>query len=763
MTRKALALCGCDGTRLALCVVLLGAFGCNPSPKVTVRGTVRDPESGAPIAGARILVDDKAAASRTGADGSFHVEVAQGRHALRAQAPHRCGSREEVTVGAKNKPLVLHAAAALSVRGPTNQVGFGTDVALEAVARCGDIESIAWKQVSGPSLHLTVDATRSERLVIRTHALSELTQLTDAVGIVPFSRKERGDYRFEVRVTFRDREPEQTTVRVTSSATATGTYQVPTGADLYLNGGANATHAWTLVQSPRGSKAMLADAATRTPHFRPDRFGEYVVRHDPSGTVLDIQAGAYEDVPHDCGRVGCHQAEDRGWESTAHAATFRRGVTGELGAGFNRTCWACHATGVDPGVQNGGLLETAHRTGWNPAQPNESAWENAPRQIRRHGSVWCSACHGPGRILPPEYKWEYQAKFGVAVCARCHDAQEDPDSPHESWQVAEWRNALMSKFTRGLTDSDPALREGCASCHSAQGFVEWTRRGAHMAPNRSTVAAITCATCHDAHGNGGPHGVRLFNAPLNVAGMAAPPMGTGTICANCHRAEPDSQFLSSWADAPSLRAPHAPQTDVLLGRAAHAIRRNEENAHANLPNACVACHMTAPATSADRTHTGGHTFSVRDLSTNEPRWNPTACASCHQGQTPDHIGERDWNGDGRVTPIREEFTSALETAKQKLQTRISALAVRDDCEAPATASHFIDHDGELVLASATNALLGDCNRNGSFDGEEHAASTRRVPRVLLNAAYNLQLVTKDGSYGVHNPNYTFRILRELTH
>ncbi len=733
---------------------------CGPTEHVQVTGVVRDGRTGQALGGA-LVRGPGGAEAQAGDDGRFEIRLPVGDEVLvRAATAERCPGEARVEVTKSESPEVtVNLFPRLELEEEHAQVGFGREVRIEARTRCDDDALLRWTQVAGPDLGDRMRVEDGGRtVVVRTHRLEELVELDDRLGVVPLSRRGRADYRLAMEAELAGTVVERR-VRVTAAGTASGTYQIPTGADLYLNGGAREEHRWTLLSKPDGSRAEMIDADSRTPHFRPDVFGQYMVRYEPTRLDLNLQAGPFEEVPRDCGREGCHRAEDQGWASTRHARTFRRGLEGELGAEFSEECWSCHATGVDSGVDNGGLHTTARRIGWTQPEPHPGAFDEAPRLIRRHGSVWCSACHGPGRILPPQFHWEYGAKYQAGVCARCHDAVDEPDAPHDSWQYREWEASAMATFVRGLAGDDPALRDGCASCHSAQGFISWTREGAHIRPDHGTVAAITCATCHDPHDASRPFSLRVHETVEEIAGREATGLGNGAVCATCHR----SGVAQAERDA---MAPHAPQADVLLGRGSALLREPVTGSHSRLGNSCVSCHMARPPAGDPLLgRAGGHTFSVRDLGSEGPATNLAgiSCAPCHGTETPPQAigGIRDWDGDRRADDVGRELDRALAAARTALRERIAFARVHDECAEPQLARDFVERDALLVLTDGGGRLLGDCDADGELTGRERPVGVDQLSRALRKVVWDVALLEKDGSHGRHNPAFAFAVLRAI--
>jgi len=741
--------------------LLLGPAGCGPAEQRDVTGVVRDGRTGEALSDA-VVRGSRGVETRSDDTGRFTLPLPVGSdRVVRAAQAQRCPGETRVDVtrdGAAD--VTVHLFPRVELEEEFLQVGFDQEVRIEATLRCDPEAVLRWSQATGPELaperFVVEDGGRLVRL--RTLPLADLVALEDRLVVVSLSRAQRAEYRLAMETEL-GHGLEQRTVRVTAAGTTAGVFQVPTGADMYLDGGSFESHGWELLSKPEQSSAELIDADTRTPHFRPDRFGQYMVRHVPRGLDINIQAGPYDEVPRDCGREGCHRPEDRGWQATAHARTLRRGLSGELGEDFDERCWSCHANGVDPGVGNGSLLQVARRLQWSQPEPAGDLWEQAPRAVRRFGSVWCSACHGPGRILPPPFHWEYGAKYRASVCARCHDAVDDPDAPHDSWQQREWRAAPMATPVISAAEGEPALRRRCASCHSAQGFVAFTRRGEHIVPDAGSVEVVTCQACHDPHDGTRPRALRAYEDVDDVAGVPARGLGTGAVCVLCHRTGIAREGMDS-------AAPHAPQGDVLLGRGSHVIHGRMIGAHSQLANTCVACHMARPgADDPFLGRAGGHTFSVRDLATVRPRAvvSPTACASCHGIDVPPQAigGIRDWNGDGRADNVGEEFDRSLTAALQELRQRITFARVHDECETPTLARDWVERDALLVLTDGQGRLLGDCDGDGAIGRREHVVGVEQISREVRAMIWDVSMLDKDGSRGRHNPAFAFTILREV--
>jgi hypothetical protein len=318
-------------------------------------------------------------------------------------------------------------------------------------------------------------------------------------------------------------------------------------------------------------------------------------------------------------------------------------------------------------------------------------------------------------------------------CAQCHADVDPPEAAHLTPEVEEWRLSAMSTLPAELTNAHPTSREECASCHRGPGTF---------------VAPVTCGSCHEP-GAVAPHGLRVHDTVPAIAGAPADHLGSGAMCASCHRSD------GSGPDA----APHAAQSEVLLGRGARLVPPMEDGAHRFIVDTCVRCHMARPALGDPlRGRVGGHTFAMRARG-GEPAFNEAACTPCHGRVEPAAIGgERDRDGDGVAATVTREHAGALARVDGLLRERILGLGRRDRCSPARVATDVVEHDARLLLTDASGALLGDCDGSRSFEAGEAAVTARALPRRLADVAHDVVLLRSDGSSGLHNPAYTFRVL-----
>ncbi|MBD3236444.1 MAG: hypothetical protein GF330_07060 [Candidatus Eisenbacteria bacterium] len=334
--------------------------------------------------------------------------------------------------------------------------------------------------------------------------------------------------------------------------------------------------------------------------------GPYRPRHEP----------AYSGVAY-CG-LECHDAEGHGanyatWLLTSHADAFDRA---RASGAMDDWCAQCHAVGY-------GDVDSA---GWSR---HNGGFDEVP--IAALEGVQCESCHGPlsgtdGEILA-DHATRARGDFLLAIgsstdpqgCGLCHeDYVEYPPHASSHAYVSEWE---ASGHARSADDPD-AQADGCASCHTAQGFLtsldEWSGEYGEALP-------LVCAACHDPHGSDHP-------ANLRIAYGGSP----GDVCRQCH----------SDADQGYPETPHAPQAQMFAGAGGYEYAGGSfaSSLHQNVAQrGCVDCHFAAPAAES-------HSF-IAD---------PASCTACHPDASGSSFAWSDGMAtvDSLLTVLREELDRA---------------------------------------------------------------------------------------------------------
>jgi hypothetical protein len=280
---------------------------------------------------------------------------------------------------------------------------------------------------------------------------------------------------------------------------------------------------------------------------------------------------------------------------------------------------------------------------------------------------------------------------GTAICVTCHNATT------MEMVAEEWEESVHGM---GSTVGYAGGRNGCAKCHSHEGFVETQHTGMDTtAANIPIATVIQCNTCHDFHesldfeNDGMDYALRTTSPVTLMAdnSVVADVGGNGNLCVNCHqprRAAPEDDGTGNFTITSSHWGPHhGPQGTFLIGFGAYEFGSAYSSSTDHTEVGCAGCHMHGDPTN--------HTF--------EPQLE--ACQVCHTDAT-----NFDVNG------VQTDIEGLLTTLGDKLK-----------------AEGMLDADGHLVTGTYTIAKSG--------------------------ALWNYLAVEEDRSLGVHNPKMTKEMLQ----
>ena len=407
-------------------------------------------------------------------------------------------------------------------------------------------------------------------------------------------------------------------------------------------------------------------------------------------------------------------------------------------------------------------------------------------------------------------KWT-RVSFSEGVCASCH---QDASHHYKPSQWATSAHAQRDLVSNATFESRGTTAAHCGRCHSAQGYAAYSAQLAvgdagllhkpdgtaadeaylrGLGLQASTVEAITCAACHNPHDASNPGQLRvagsikaLPNGLTNIvdAGMGA----TCMACHNTRNAEHDD-FVAAATD---FSGPHTPsQTDVLYGFNAYFMPRLNPSPHLSVTDTCAGCHVAIPtATEKAAGQTDNHNFATDD----------TVCASCHSSST---------NGEALLSANDAqlgELSTAIGTKAlaviNALYTAGNTVSVRAYRQTTDQYSSAAATTADILLATAPTAVLLrsaihgttsftltlaapvsvtwvattsapaitetlsqiDCQISGiTITGQTTppvppALTGAPVPAIATNsvvakASWNLQLLSNDGSRGLHNPDF----------
>ncbi len=428
------------------------------------------------------------------------------------------------------------------------------------------------------------------------------------------------------------------------------------------------------------------------------------------------------------------------------------------------------------------------------------------------GNIQCESCHGPQPASHSAASAGRQT-VNMGMCGQCHDAPTHHDFPNE------WARTPHSdvEFAReeGTYEKRTTSAGHCGRCHASQGFLSYSERLEAGNPNTivcvppsgsgtctsteaqnfftamglvdATVEPITCQTCHDPHDNTNPNQLRVYDEiPLLPSGFGVEGVGKGAICMACHntRNGMNSSLLPYLHDdyGPALTSysgPHySAQTDVLMGYNAYFVGRGGYaiSNHGAIGDTCVSCHM---AESEDGGMTGAHSWKL----------NEELCVSCHgEGVT----------GEGtqamfemRVLDLQDviatEVLGVIDAAVTEGGFTIRAWNPVTDCYSSSSSStsnvvvnqvptdigfeHIHGQTGFRITVgipvsvtwagtgcSGTENLTDLYFQVGSLKNAAASATLIAYADVLVKAFWNLGLMESDGSFGIHNPTWSFDVL-----
>lgn len=308
----------------------------------------------------------------------------------------------------------------------------------------------------------------------------------------------------------------------------------------------------------------------------------------------------------------------------------------------------------------------------------------------------------------------------LAPCSTCH-SERFLSGPYE-----EWKNSTHKDLVNPDDPRSPAKRDGCVTCHTAQGFAEGKTKKAEI-PN---PLPQTCVACHSIENHGKvPAYVRLYGKITLPDKITIANAGTGAVCMACHNSRRD---VTNDRIFKQKRAPHgSPQADMLKGSGAFEIAgyRYSNSVHTTVENGCVTCHMAAPIAGAKKV-VGSHTFKVSSGKIQ----NTNACVGCHSKvEAFNRPALGDFDGDKEIGAVQDEVKGLLEVVKKAIEERIDG----------GKGGSLSEYHGRVTLTGK--------------DGKK--IKPENISKALYIAGYNYFFVHNDKSNGIHNTSYAVQLLQ----
>ncbi|MGD1019583.1 MAG: hypothetical protein ABSA12_09715 [Verrucomicrobiia bacterium] len=585
---------------------------------------------------------------------------------------------------------------------------------------------------------------------------------------------------------------------------------IPVGVTAFYKGTTSSTN-WSLVSQPAGSVTTLTHTNGLIAALRPDVEGVYVIQDNVTGKTVTNTAASWTGVQF-C--MICHGPGNNvnqpdivtPWSQTEHSTMAERGVDGVLGSFYNESCFQCHTVGFNqsPAATNNNFYAVQQQLGWAfPKVLQAGNYAAMPAQLQNLANIQCENCHGPGSRHPGSPSVSLDAK----VCASCHQDGTHHVYP-EQWEVSPHSGGYES-----ISDSE-GFSASCARCHSPAGFISVvTNRFPAVAAAITNAAGLTavamgsgpltCQVCHEPHNTfgdttGNRHQLRVYdtvqlgnplltNSPTVYVGLGddlttanlqltnstitVTNAGLSAACMVCHNArEWPTQIQVSGSSINKMyymttTPDMSTAGEIFAGLGAYDYGQTMGNSFHTYLADCQTCHMyVLPAPSSTGVPQaaisingvvtnvttalydqyanllGSHTFEVDYQSvgangvTNDVQ-NIAACNQCHASFAPtvssfDYAPANFQNYDGNTNGAIEGVQTQTHTLMSNLATLMYATGL----------SNTIAHGDTIYFGGgySTNATL--------------AAAQRQ-------AAWNWNLENFEGSFGVHNTQFTIRLLQ----
>ncbi|MBE2278748.1 MAG: ammonia-forming cytochrome c nitrite reductase subunit c552, partial [Ignavibacteriaceae bacterium] len=310
-----------------------------------------------------------------------------------------------------------------------------------------------------------------------------------------------------------------------------------------------------------------------------------------------------------------------------------------------------------------------------------------------------------------------------ASCIKCHDAPPYYNTVAQGKLQLHNTPIWSNSFAQGAASQNNNL-QNCIRCHDGTGYVNLTKNRTTNTTgwNLGNQTHISCATCHDPHGNSNAYSLRSAPAAADTLanGFAynAALLGTGKLCIDCHKSRRDNVTYTETSVTNSNWGPHySGQGDILMGKnLAEFGTPYPSSVHSFIQNSCAGCHMAKDDTPENKDKVGSHTLKMHNPDNGYDFTKP--CQSCHSGITSfsDIIASSDYDSDGTIEPFVDEYNGLVSLLKYYLSP--------------------------VGVDSVSWQMIG---ANNNLNEKK--------------AYFNYRLIYPDGSHGIHNPKYVIAALR----
>ncbi|HEX6559930.1 MAG TPA: multiheme c-type cytochrome [Longimicrobiales bacterium] len=381
-----------------------------------------------------------------------------------------------------------------------------------------------------------------------------------------------------------------------------------------------------------------------------------------------------------CGN--CHAGQQVKWAESKHATAW---ADLQANSHADDTCVDCHTVNA---LGNAATASVAYAATKDP----------------RYEDVQCESCHGAGlEHVTDASKTQPTASILAGEdktngCGECH-----ADSHHPF--VEEWEGSRHAEW------NDHASSASCLGCHEAKSILKdkFGVTSVYAESSDTAKIGITCAVCHDPHGNGNTAQLRM---------EASSHTGSTNLCYQCHQRNP----LPSGST--SRNYPHSPQGPLVLGDQVGWLPPGfttdkiigTHGSEAN-PGLCVTCHMASYAVNAT-TNTTGHMF--------------------------------------KAIPCKDAEGLLTHDESCDMSARSFKSCLGSGCHGTETAARSAILASETRLTSASAELKRLVALAKAKVPADYKTDTTVTP--LEGADFNSQIMEHDLSKGAHNPFYVDALL-----